>query len=280
MGQTKLMNRSRSIIRLVGLSLLLAGCGAPSSQPAPLRLAAASDLRQALPVLIAAFRQEHPIEVEFTVGSSGQLAEQIRQGGPFDLFLSANRGFVDRLAGEGTVDPASVQPYARGMLVLAINPVFDQHPKSLQDLTNPKIKSIAIANTDLAPYGIAAKQALERLQLWDTLKPKLVPAESVHQALQFVQSGSAEVGFVSRALTDTPGLELIAVPPASHDPIVQYLGVVSRSARRTDAQAFATFLREPVGQAMLRDLGFNPVEATAPAPASKAAAAAQPVKAH
>ncbi len=269
------MRRSWLIFGLVGTAAMLAGCGPGTSKPEPLRLAAASDLRQALPVLIAAFRQDRSIEVEPIFGSSGQLAEQIRQGAPFDLFLSANRGFVDRLAGEGVVDAGSVQPYARGTLVLAINPVFAHHPKSLKDLTDPAIKSIAIANPDLAPYGIAAKQALERLNLWDTLKPKLVPAESVHQALQFVRSGSAEVGFVSRGLTDAPGLELMALPANSHDPIIQYLGVVARSSRKGDAQAFAAFMSGPVGQAMLVDLGFGPVAAAAPA--AKGISAPQPV---
>jgi len=257
------MRSLRLVLGLAGFGLLITGCLPASKRPEPLRLAAASDLRQALPILIAAFRQGRAVEVEFNTGSSGQLAEQIRQGAPFDLFLSANRSFVDRLANEGAVEAASVQPYARGTLVLAINPVFAHHPKTLNDLTNPAIKSIAIANSDQAPYGIAAKQTLERLDLWDTLKAKLVPAESVHQALQFVRSGSAEVGFVSRALSDAPGLQFLPVPANSHVPIIQYLGVVTRSSRKDDARAFADFLRGPVGQAMLVDLGFAPASAPA-----------------
>ncbi len=252
------MRRLRRILGMVGFAMLASGCQGRSAQPEPLRLAAASDLRQALPILIAAFRQDRAIEVEFSSGSSGQLAEQVRQGAPFDLFLSANRGFVDRLAKEGFVDAPSVLPYTRGTLVLAVNPVFNIHPKTLADLTRPEIKSIAIANPDLAPYGIAARQTLEHLNLWGTLKPKLVPAESVHQALQFVRSGNAEVGFVSRALSDSPGLEFLQIPPDSHEPIVQYLGVVTRSVRKDDARAFVEFLVGPVGQAMLKDLGFAP----------------------
>lgn len=256
----------RRLTLLGPLALLagLAGCGG-GGRPEPLQVAAASDLRQALPVLIAAYRQGHPGEVEFTAGSSGQLAEQIRQGASFDLFLSANREFVAKLATDGTVEPASVRPYALGKLVVAINPVFAHHPKTLEDLANPAIRSIAIANPELAPYGIAAKQALERRGLYDRLRAKLVPAESVHQALQFVRSGSAEVGFVSRALTGAPGLDLMDVPGDAHDPIVQNLGVVARSKRRDEARAFADFLTGPTGQAMLRDLGFGPASAAPPA---------------
>lgn len=250
------------IFGFVGFVFLTSGCQPAGDKPEPMRLAAASDLRQALPVLIASFRASRAVEVEFTTGASGQLAEQIRQGAPFDLFLSANRSFVDRLANEGSVEASSVQPYARGTLVLAINPVFAHHPKTLAELTNPEIKSIAIANTDLAPYGIAAKQTLERLDLWNTLKSKLVPADSVSQAFQFVRSGNAEVGFVSRGLSDSPGLLYLAIPPNSHDPIIQYLGVVTRSSRKDDARAFADFLRGPIGQAMLVDLGFAPAGAS------------------
>lgn len=265
------MIRACFSLALIGASCFLAGCQPTATKPEPLRIAAASDLRQALPVLIAAFRQSRPIEIDFSVGSSGQLAEQIRQGAPFDLFLAANQSFVTRLASDGVVDPASVQPYIRGTLALAVNPVFAHHPRTLADLTDPKIKSIAIASTELAPYGIAAKQALERLDLWKTLQPKLVYAESVHQALQFVRSGNAEVGFVSRAQADSPGLDFLPVPATSHDPIVQYLGVVSRSPRQDDARAFAAFLNGSVGQAMLIDLGFSPVAESQPALPAKAA---------
>ena len=250
---------------LAALAILgLAGCS--EAKPEPLRVAAASDLRSGLPILIAAFRQDHPGEVEPVFGASGELAEQIRQGAPFDLFLAANEKFVARLATEKVIDPATVRPYARGTLVMAINPVFDHHPKTLRDLLDPKIKSIAIANTETAPYGIVAKQALERQGLWDEVKPRLAVAGSVAQALEMVRSGNAEVGFVGKSLADSPGLEFVPVPAEAHDPIIQYLGVVARSGRSAEARAFADFLVGKTGQGMLRDLNFAPVP-TEPAPA-------------
>lgn len=264
------MRYSRSGLSLFWLGLLAMGCSQAAPKPVPLRLAAASDLRQALPILIAGFRQSRPIDVDFSVASSGQLAQQIRQGAPYDLFLSANRSFVARLAEERVIDPASVRPYARGALSLAINPVYAHHPQSLADLTAPEYKSIAIANTELAPYGIAARQTLERLGLWEQLKSKLVPAESVHQALQFVRSGNAEVGLISRAQADAPGLEYLAIAPTNHDPIVHYLGVVQDSTRQDDARAFAEFLNGTVGQAMLVDLGFAPAGETRTPPETAA----------
>src|SRR5688572_739952 len=107
---------------LIGLGLVL-GCGEGPDGGAvePLRIAAASDLQSALPALIERFRREHKVEVVPTFGSSGQLAQQIEQGAPFDLFLSANREFVQGLADKGIVRPESVRPYAIGSLVLVVD---------------------------------------------------------------------------------------------------------------------------------------------------------------
>src|SRR5438045_1759804 len=103
--------------RAFGMSILLlaVGCGDRAARgPEPLRIAAASDLQAALPVLVSRFKLDRGFTVEFTTGSSGQLARQIRQGAPFDVFLSANRQYVEELAKEGVIRPDSVSPYARG----------------------------------------------------------------------------------------------------------------------------------------------------------------------
>lgn len=241
------------------LLLMTAGCEPPAPELPKVRVAAASDLQQAMPILAAAFRQDHEIEVVPTFGASGQLAEQIRQGAPFEVFLSANRDFVDRLAKEGIIQPDSVKPYARGELVLAVNKLWGIKVESLQDLKKPEVHKIAIANPETAPYGMAAKQALERAKLWDVLKPKLVPAESVRQALQFVQSGNAEVAFVGRSIADVPEVVMAPLPLDSCDPIIQFLGVVAKSDHPDEARKFAEFVLSDVGQGILRDLGFRRV---------------------
>jgi molybdate transport system substrate-binding protein len=242
------------------LLLVMGGCEAPAPELPKVRVAAASDLQSAMPILAAAFRLDHEIEVVPTFGASGQLAEQIRQGAPFDVFLSANREFVDALAKEGVVRAGSVHPYARGELVLAINKLSALKVESLQDLTKAEVHKIAIANPETAPYGMAAKQALERAKLWETLKPKLVPAESVRQALQFVQSGNAEVAFVSGSIADVPEVVAVPLPSDSYEPIIQYLGIVARSDHLDEAGQFAEFVRSDAGQGILRDLGFHRVD--------------------
>ncbi len=251
----------RPIPTLLAASLaMVAGCEAPAPPAPRVRVAAASDLQGAMPVLAAAFKQDRGIEVDATFGASGQLAEQIRQGAPFDLFLSANRGFVDRLVESKSIRADSVRPYARGHLVMVVHSSFGLSIKTMDDLKGDQVKAIAIANPETAPYGMAAKQALGRAGLWEALKPKIVPAESVGQALQFVRTGNAEVGFVGRALADGPGLEVVPIPLDACDPIIQAMGQVEGpDTRRDEARAFADFLLGETGQGILRSLGFAKV---------------------
>jgi molybdate transport system substrate-binding protein len=245
------------LLLLISLGLS-AGCGSEPST-SPLRVAVASDLQSAMPVLISAFRSETKLDVEAVYGVSGHLAQQIKAGAPFDLFLSANRVFVDDLAKSGSILPDSVRPYTKGTLVLVVNNLFDPGVKTLADIASDKVKSIAIANPDLAPYGAAAKQALERAGLWEKVQPKLVIAESVRQALQFVESGNAEVGFVGKAIAGVKGVRTIPLAPDAYDPIVQGMGIVAESRRGGDAAKFAEFLLGDSGQGILRDFGFQSI---------------------
>jgi molybdate transport system substrate-binding protein len=249
-------HRAAALIPLA-IASMIAGCGPSGPGPARLRVAAASDLQDAMPILVSAFRLHvKDVEIDATFGASGQLAEQIRQGAPFDVFLSADGRFVRRLADEGIVRAESVRPYARGSLVLVTDAKADVMVKGLADLDQPGIKFIAIANPETAPYGMAAKQALERAGVYEKLKPKLVQAGSVRQALQMVQSGNAEVGIVGRSIARSQGIRSVLLPLDVSDPIVQYLGVVARSGRPDDASAFVQFLLSEDGQGIMRDLGF------------------------
>src|SRR5262249_41207533 len=190
--------------------------------------AAASDLQAALPVLTERFKQVHGIEVTPVFGSSGQLAQQIEQGAPYDVFLSANKAFVERLAAKGMVKADSVTPYAQGLLVFVVSRKSGVAVSGLPDLTKPEVKHVAIANPELAPYCFAAKQALEKAGL-AAVTSKLVQAESIRQALQFVQTGNAEVGLVAHSVADVPEVQRMDLDRTLYDPIVQYLGIFSRT---------------------------------------------------
>lgn len=247
-----------------GLAVSGAGCGDGSaSQTRPqLRVAAASDLQLALPILAARFKLDSGIEVVSTIGASGTLAEQIKNGAPYDVFLAANVGFVNGLVRENLVKPDSLHTYARGSLALVV-PKSNMNTKGIADLEAAEIKAIALANPSFAPYGLAAKQALESAKLWDKLEPKRVLAANVREALQFVESGNAEAAFVgTAAVQGSKTLRVIPINPDLYQPILQGLGVVATSDRVNDAERFTRFLLSETGQGILRDMGF----ATVPQP--------------
>ena len=260
--------RTRPLLSLtVGmLASFLATTGCTRATPSatgragglPLHVAAASDLQLALPEVVSQFQRSSPEpKVVLTFGSSGQLAEQIKAGAPFDLFLSANTAFVSDLAAEHHINPESVRPYAIGKVVIVFG--FEQFGKvaRIEDLAKPEVAKVAIANPRHAPYGMAAKQALERAGLWEVVEPKIVPADTVGQAMQFVQSGNAEVGLVSKAVASAPEIRALDVDPRLHDPLVQSLGIVSSTKAFQAAESFARFLTGEAGRAVLRSHGFD-----------------------
>jgi molybdate transport system substrate-binding protein len=248
---------------LVVIWLPTVGCVRRQTPP-PLRIAAASDLQLVLPRLTDQFQARTGIVASITFGASGQLAEQIKQGAPFDVFLSANETFVRDLAGGGFIKPGSMHRYARGSLVLAVYPDVGDKVKSLADLTRPEVKKIALANPSTAPYGKAGKQALVNAGLWDQLQPKIVIAESVRQALLYVQKGDAEAALVGRAIANVPDVRSVEVDAQLYDPIIQALGVTAATARSADAEQFALFVIDAEGQRTLKEFGFTSAEAEHP----------------
>jgi len=276
-GSLMLSNRLQARVMLCvlvafGVALIGPGCGgdgspSPAGSPSlsvpraakaePLRLAAAADLQRVLPVLIETFKENDPAVV-LTFGSSGQLAEQIRGGAPFDVFLSANMKFPEDLEREGFVAKGSVQPYARGSLVLAVHSSASGLVGGLADLQKPEVRKVAIANPRFAPYGAAASQALERAGLNRLLEPRLVLAESVRQAFLYVEQGDAEAALVSRSLIKDGGaLKVVEVDPNLYDPLIQGLGIVSRSEKAVRARRFVEFVVGGGGGAILGDSGFR-----------------------
>jgi molybdate transport system substrate-binding protein len=223
-----------------------------------LRVAAASDLRSVLPALIDRFTASTNIAVTPVFGASGHLTEQIRQGAPFDVLLSANLTFVRDLAKEGSVEPDSVRVYARGRLVLVCDRTSKTSVVGLADLAKPEIKRVAIANPEVAPYGHAAQQALENAGLWASLKLKVVQAETVRQALQYVETGNAEAGLVAHSVAQVAEVNEIEIDPKLYEPIYQGLGVVAETGHGDSARQFAEFLLGSEGQKLLAAAGFGP----------------------
>lgn len=229
----------------------------PSDHLQPeLTVAAAADLQFAFNEIARLFEDQTGHKVTLVFGSTGQLAQQIENGAPYDLFAAANIDYVHQLAEKNLVLEDSVSLYARGRIVLASN---NQAGISVTDLTallNPQIKHIAIANPEHAPYGVAAKQALEAAGLWEAVEPKLVFGENVRQALQYVQTGDAEAGIIALSVANVPEITWNLIDESLHQPLDQALAIVSSSPQPDLAGQFASFINSISGRPIMRRYGF------------------------
>lgn len=252
-------------------ALVTSACGESAATPgsttvpkaAEITVAAASDLRPAFEELAAAFETETGTRVRLSFGSSGQLREQILNGAPFDLFASANVEFVDEVIDAGRGVASTKADYALGRIVLWSPPGVDL-PTSVEQLTDGRYRRIAIANPDHAPYGLAAKQALESAKVWASVKPRLVYGENISDTFRIAQSGNAEVGIVALSLAIAGGGDFTLVPSELHEPLEQALVVTSKGARGEAAAAFARSISSPRGRRVMVRYGFVLPGETAP----------------
>jgi molybdate transport system substrate-binding protein len=238
---------------------LLAANGPAALTQAPvgaLIVFAASDLGPALQKIVPAFEKTARARVTVALGSSGTLAQQIRNGAPADLFFAANESFIDGLIPDGLVLSQSRVRYARGRIVLVTLRSSPARIASLQDLADPKVRRIAIANPAHAPYGLAAQQALEASGLWKLVQRKLVFGENVQQAVQFVRSGSVEAGIVARSVAEGPDLTWDLVDDKLYAPVNQMAAIVARTKEPALARSFLDFVGGAQGRSVMRQLGF------------------------
>lgn len=229
--------------------------GTSSLRAETLLIAAASDLTSVERPLAAAFHAETGHDLNFVLQSSGNLARQIANGAPYDVYLSANEMYVKELAESGDLVADTVRVYAVGRLGLWS---ADGSIRSLEQLLEPEIRHVAIANPAHAPYGVAAREALESQGLWDKLEPKIVYAENVRQSFQYAESRNADAVITSWTLVyDKGGIEL---PADWHNPIRQAGAVITRSDKGPIARRFLDFLTSDEGQAILSAHGLHPGE--------------------
>src|SRR6185295_17042655 len=162
-----------------------------------LTVAAASDLTPAFEELGREFESASKTKVVFMFGSTGLLTKQIENGAPVDLFAAANVSYIDELDKKGLIIPDSKATYARGRITLWTPDASNIRLQGIEDLARPEVMRIAIANPDHAPYGLAAKQALQSAGIWDRVQPKLVYGDNIRQTLQYAQTGNVEVSIVA-----------------------------------------------------------------------------------
>ena len=260
------------------VAYFLAGCGADTpgrpTVPLPaeasksareLRIAAAADLKFVLVDLVAAFEKSCPgTTIAVTTGSSGNLFAQLTNEVPFDLFLSADTDYPEKLLQQGQALEGSDFQYAIGHLVLwvARDMPFDVEREGMNLLRDEIIRKVAIANPKTAPYGRAAVAALQSLQVYDAVESRLVFGENIAQTAQMAESGAADAGIISLSLAVSPALRdkgrYWKVPSDAHPPIVQG-GVVLRWAQDAPlAREFRDFLLSAEGRRILGQYGFDP----------------------
>jgi len=243
---------------------------APLVAQGPLRVAAAADLEPVLPPILAQFQRATGIHAEATYQASAMLTTEIENGAPFDLFLSADLSYPKHLIDDGLADAAgsadSSTPitYARGTLVLWMRKDSHLPAPSLDLLRSPALRRLAIANPDRAPYGRAAVAALQNLNLYDALRPRLITAENIAQAAQFVDSGNADAGLISLTSALTPRLTAdgtyFVIPRDLYPAIEQGVVIVSNTKQRAAVHKLLDFLLSPAVQAQLAKSGLTPVK--------------------
>jgi molybdate transport system substrate-binding protein len=227
-----------------------------------LRIAAAADLNSVLPSLVQQFEKETGARVVVSYGSSGNFYQQLLNGAPFDVFLSADVQYPKKLEEQGRTVPGTLSQYATGKIVLwARNDSGIEVATGLKVLGDPAVKHIAIGNPEHAPYGRAAVAALKSEHIYEKVAARLVMGENISQAAQFAQTGNAEVGIIAMSLALTPSLKssggFFVIPQNEYPPIAQG-AVVMKSSKHADvARRFLEFLGRPASQELLKQFGFG-----------------------
>lgn len=218
-----------------------------------LRIAVASNFIRTAHSLVEVFEQSQGYRPQLVTASTGKHYAQIINGAPFDVFMAADALRPARLQEAGLTVPGTRFTYALGILVLwSPDPDLVQPGEGLPDPS--RFRFLALANPDLAPYGYAAREVLTRLGSWAELQPQLVRGENVSQALQFVHSGAAELGFVAGSQVMQAGGSRWLIPSDSYTPIAQQ--VVQLRATRP-AGAFLRFLRSPAAKDLIEAHGYE-----------------------
>jgi molybdate transport system substrate-binding protein len=227
-------------------------------------VAAAANLIYALEALNAEFKRAEPdVAVTSTSGASGSLFAQIKNGAPFDIFLSADTEYPRQIVAEGLGDPSTLRTFATGRLVIWTTRPNVDISNLAAAVRSPGVKKVALAQPKTAPYGRAAQAALEKLGAWSDAEPKIVFGENITQTAQFVETGNADLGFVAMSLVLSPRLankgrwkeaapDLYASVSLDHAAVLTTRGAANPTARR-----YLEFLRSDEARKILRDFGYG-----------------------
>jgi molybdate transport system substrate-binding protein len=218
---------------------------------------AAANLNEVFQAIGPQFEAATGVHPVFSFASTAQLALQIENGAPYDVYAAADVEHVDQLDKKALLLPGSRAVYATGILALWIPPGSAAKIDRIEDLLQPSVKVIALAKPELAPYGLAARQTLQRAGIWDRVQPKIVYADNINMAKQYGASGNADAVFTAYSLVLKNGGKVIQVDEKLHDPIDQALGIVAASKHQKEARQFVDFLLKGKGREMLGNSGYR-----------------------
>jgi molybdate transport system substrate-binding protein len=244
------------------LFALTIAAAALQAQADELQVAVAANFSAAAQKIAAQFEHDTGHAVKLSFGSTGKFYAQIEAGAPFDVLLAADQATPGKLAAEGKAVPATLRTYAIGRLVLwSADPALVDAKGDV--LRSGRWKHLSVADARLAPYGQAARQTLAALGLTDAVQARLVTAESIGQALQFVQSGNAELGFVALGQVQPPDGSRVPgsmwlVPDALYAPIRQDAVVLASTKSAAAAAAFVDYLASDPARRVIQAYGYRP----------------------
>lgn len=246
-------------LRRVLLPLLAFVCVLLSVTAVPaeeLYVAAASDLVYAFQKMEKPFGDLYKVKIKWIFGSSGMLTAQIQGGLPVDAFASASPDWIDRLQESGFVVEKGRKVFALGRIALCTHKESKRSIGKIEDLATPNIGSISIANPAHAPYGVAAKEAMEKVGIGEKVKSKIIYGENVLQTQAHIRRGEVDAAIIAQSLTDFPEIRCVALPVDLHNPIRQTMAILKQSEKKDLAQKFVDFLGGKEGLLILEKYGF------------------------
>lgn len=249
-----------SMLKKIAFLIIFIGCSIRGAAASEIIVSAASDLTGAFKEIGALYEKESGNKVVFNFGSTGILAQQIEGGAPIDMFAAANKTYIDNLEKKGLIVPETKMVYAVGRIALA-TPRGKIKLTSLQELLRPEIKRVAMANPSHAPYGMAAKEAMEKAGVWGKVEDKVVYAENIRQAVQYLETGNVDAAIIALSLCINSDVNYAIIPQEIHSPIEQTLAVIKGGSNLSRAKEFADFITGAKGMVILERYGFGLPEA-------------------
>lgn len=256
--------KKKYIAFMFGFLLLLTSCSTnndteATEQRKELTISAAASLTDAMDELKEIYEAENNVELTFNFAGSGKLAQQIQQGAPVDVFISANENWLDTLLEEGLIDVDSITDVTGNKLVLIAEKDTNLKYDSFSDINVKELSNIAVGKPESVPAGEYTQKALEAVDKWEEIEPYIVYAKDVRQVLTYVETGNADIGFVyeSDALSSDKVEILTESNPKEHDPIIYPGGVTTETEHEEAAEDFLAFMTSDEAQEILETYGFT-----------------------